>query len=853
MIPVKLELSGFLSYRDPVEIDFTHFELACISGPNGAGKSSLLDAITFALFGQARKPDDAVINSQSEAADVSLTFKYEGNTYRVQRIKPRDKTTILEFQIQTTENKWKALTERTLRETEALIQKTLHLDYETFVNASFFLQGKADQFTKQRPSDRKRILSSILGLEIWESYKEGAAARRKELESEIGNIQGRLQEINSELGEEEGRKKHLGELDAQLARIGQTKAAQQALVESLLKQAAAVEQQAELVTLLASQLQHSQNQSAETQQRLREIRAEVRENVSLLERADQIESAYSDWQKLRSELAKWEDVAATFNKEEKKRIGPLTTIETEKARLETELQNLKTTAVQVESSLPERERLTNQAKTLETQIKKLETMAKSLPELEKRVDTGEKARTKAIAENSLLFTQMKELEKRRDLVKTAVGAYCPTCGQALTEEHRTQAVTSLNKEGEEKSKQWRANKKAFDKQEIDLANLKSKLEKTKEADASLRTLTRQADQVKLTLEELNKLTAIWETERAPRLKGLELILAAGDFADEARRQLTEIDAELKATGYDAARHDAVRASELAARASENDMRGLEKARAAAKPLEREIKNIEKMLSDQEKELANNQAAHQQAAEALAARQAGLPDIQQAESHLLELQDHENRLRQEVGAAQQLVAVLDKQRLNKKDFEAQREDLASQVTQYQSLERAFGKDGVPAMLIEQALPEIEIKANEILDRLSDGNLRVTFVTQQAFKDKKRGDELRETLEIQISDGAGTRDYEMFSGGEAFRIDFAIRLALSEVLTQRAGARLQTLVIDEGFGSQDEAGRQRLVEAISSVREDFAKILVITHIDTLKDAFPNRIEVMKGPQGSTVQVI
>jgi exonuclease SbcC len=95
--------------------------------------------------------------------------------------------------------------------------------------------------------------------------------------------------------------------------------------------------------------------------------------------------------------------------------------------------------------------------------------------------------------------------------------------------------------------------------------------------------------------------------------------------------------------------------------------------------------------------------------------------------------------------------------------------------------------------------------------------------------------------------------MFSGGEAFRVNFAVRLALSEVLARRAGARLQTLVIDEGFGSQDELGRQRLIEAINMVRGDFAKVLVITHIESLRDAFPTRIEVEKGVDGSRITVI
>jgi exonuclease SbcC len=199
-----------------------------------------------------------------------------------------------------------------------------------------------------------------------------------------------------------------------------------------------------------------------------------------------------------------------------------------------------------------------------------------------------------------------------------------------------------------------------------------------------------------------------------------------------------------------------------------------------------------------------------------------------------------------------VDILKTQRTRRADFEKEREELHRQIAQHKTLERAFGKDGVPALLIEQALPEIEDKANELLERLTDGQMSVRFVTQAEYKDRRR-DELKETLDIQISDSAGSRSYEMYSGGEAFRVNFAIRLALSEILAQRKGARLQTLVIDEGFGSQDALGRQRLIEAINLVRHDFAKILVITHLDELKDAFPTRIEVEKSDRGSTIRVV
>jgi exonuclease SbcC len=128
------------------------------------------------------------------------------------------------------------------------------------------------------------------------------------------------------------------------------------------------------------------------------------------------------------------------------------------------------------------------------------------------------------------------------------------------------------------------------------------------------------------------------------------------------------------------------------------------------------------------------------------------------------------------------------------------------------------------------------------------MRLALATQRETQQGK----LVETLLIQISDELGLRNYELFSGGEAFRVNFALRIALAKLLARRAGARLETLVIDEGFGTQDASGRDRLIEAIRSIEGDFAKIIVVTHIDELKEAFPARIEVTKGADGSKFAV-
>ena len=684
MIPLQLRIAGFLSYHDPVELDFTTFDLACISGQNGAGKSSLLDAITWALFGESRAKDkDALVNLQSKAAEVALTFSYENNIYRVQRTLPRGKTTVLEFQIKSGDE-WKPLTERTTRDTQARIEQTLRLDYETFVNAAFFLQGKADQFTQQNAGKRKDVLSNILGLEVWEIYKARTVEKRRGLEEEVIGIDHSIADIDSELDEEEPRKQRLKELEADLKRLSEARKTQESALENLRKINASLDQQ----------------------------------------------------------------------------------LAADKAKLEEEIRGLKEQDRVTSEQLSVISELMAQVESAKKSLDEAEEKLKTRNELEANRNTRREEYIKLKAENESLKTQMDELKEHIDQLEAAEGATCPLCGQALSEEHRQSTLKQLQDEGKEKGDRFRVNKSSIDELAKQISDVEAQIAKVENAERERLRQSNLVTQLTERIEAGNVSIKNWETVGAKRLKEVEKILADKKYAVEEQKPSVNLD--------------------------------------------------------------------------------------EAERALRDLQEQVNRLNQEVGAARQKVSVLDELRKHKADLSSAREALALQIAHHKTLERAFGKDGVPALLIEQALPEIESKANELLDRLSDGQMSIRFVTQAEYKDKKR-DDLKETLDIQISDAAGMRDYEMYSGGEAFRVNFAIRLALSEVLAQRKGARLQTLVIDEGFGSQDVQGRQRLIEAINMVKGDFAKILVITHLDELKDAFPTRIEVEKTDRGSVVRVI
>ena len=160
-----------------------------------------------------------------------------------------------------------------------------------------------------------------------------------------------------------------------------------------------------------------------------------------------------------------------------------------------------------------------------------------------------------------------------------------------------------------------------------------------------------------------------------------------------------------------------------------------------------------------------------------------------------------------------------------------------------------KDGIQALLIEDAIPEIEQEANHLLSKLTDNQAQL-FI--ESLRDLKKGG-TKETLDIKISDAAGVRPYELFSGGEAFRIDFALRIAISKLLARRANTSLQTLIIDEGFGSQDEEGLAHIMDALYKIQDDFAKIIIVSHLPSMKDQFPIHFMVEKGTNGSSVRVM
>ena len=171
-----------------------------------------------------------------------------------------------------------------------------------------------------------------------------------------------------------------------------------------------------------------------------------------------------------------------------------------------------------------------------------------------------------------------------------------------------------------------------------------------------------------------------------------------------------------------------------------------------------------------------------------------------------------------------------------------------IAVYEILENAFGKDGIPTVILKNLVPEVEEDASRILYALSNGRMRIGF---QFGRETKTGTQT-DQLVVEAEDETGHHPVTRFSGGERMRINLALRLGISEVIARRSGykGKIETLIIDEGLSALDDEGRQATIEILRQLRKRFRKILVISHLDDIKDAFESRLIVSRAASGESI---
>ena len=858
MIPIRLTIKNFMCYGDNLpSLEFKNIHVACLCGDNGHGKTSLLDAITWSLWGQARaRSHEELIHQGKQDMSVDLEFEALNQEYRVSRKYSKSKrsrqgATLLELQVKSGES-YNPITENTVRDTERRIRDILHMDYDTFVNTAFLMQGQADMFTKSTPSQRKETLAEVLGLSLYQKLERRAKDKSRNAQDKIRDTDTAL-EIRQQEIEQKSRYQEQGKSTEAILKDIEPK--YQSFIQKMQKLSESIELQKDqlselkVIELRAVSIKENieilEKQIKVHQEKIHSYELAINRKAEIQENFHALENATSEMERLNKALTQkveMDHIKAQLEQElAVKRQSLISEQEQEQVRLNKELIPRSKRASELLEDISKMKQQESELETSEQTTRLQQDEAENIYAKAERLKQS----------NAVLIKEMEDTRNKFDLLEEEK-AICPLCQQHMGQDAKNHLQKEYEDSGKKAKTQYKTTEAEIKKLQLQHESLKNQISIQQHAT----TTNRQELQGKLALVNLNlSESKAAEKELQPsqnKISRLHKKLETGEFAVDEQKKLSEINGNLLRLVYDTASHQNV----------QNQLKKQEKYR-----------ELNLRLLDAESGLPKEQKELDSAMKAIEDLQQQSLDVEERRSTLSETTSHLHSQKSEFSDMEKLSSELEDQRqsaLVKQgilkeqldrikaaenellELNKERSRLATEKSIYDELTVAFGKNGIQALIIESSIPQIQNDANELLGRLTENRMFLKLQLKEGRKERLLGMPSEE-LEILIGDEVGTRSYETFSGGESFRINFALRIALSKLLARRSGAPLPILFIDEGFGSQDYAGQERLKEAIQSIQSDFQKIIVITHVEQVKESFPARIEVTKTSAGSTFTII
>ena len=383
MIPLQLTLKNFLSYRDAT-LNFRGLHTACICGANGAGKSSLLEAITWVIWGKSRaSTEDDVIYRGAKSVRVDFEFICNNQTYRIIRSRSRGRSSSLEFQVETKAGNFRSITAKGLRATQDEIVSCLKLDYDTFTNSAYLRQGRANEFMLRRPSERKQILADLLKLDRYEQLASQAKDIAKEYKGKIEQLNQSLESLETEVGKR-------NEIVAELAQNEQELAQLQEIQErdrSRLQQLQAVEYQRhnweKQLSLQQTQYQNLIQDCDRATKDIASLQDRLTVVTQLLEREEEIVEGYNqllNWQTEEKDLSAKFDADRELQQQKQQLERQLVQ---QKNELNLKISQIQTRLESIEQQEQEIKKTISRASEIKSAVEKLKERRQQLQELDK--------------------------------------------------------------------------------------------------------------------------------------------------------------------------------------------------------------------------------------------------------------------------------------------------------------------------------------------------------------------------------------------------------------------------------------------------------------------------------------
>lgn len=879
MKPLVVRFQAFGPYKNEQVIDFEKLSkqgLFLICGETGSGKTTILDAITFALYGKSsggmRDQLEFMRCKQSEwgiDTYVCYDFELQGQVYRFERKLECKKVKLSASQnvyLKKEDGVFAPIFENCKeKDINAKAKELLGLDYDQFRQVIILPQGQFEKLLTSNSDEKEKILVSIFGVNKWQKIAnnlyEMAAAKRNVLLKVKEEMEIRLQDEAC---------RNLEEFEVQIAAL---KSSIQLEEEKFIAsdfdgQKKKVEQELELGKQY--QALHELEQGLMRLVAQKELYDEKQNQLKLAEEAEG----------LRLHMKTLEESEKNFQKREKdveellKMIPAVKQAVTEaEAELARHMENQEKIdkwqkeVIRLEERRPYYQSLVEKGKSVNIEQKKYDDLVKKFTKSERDVKNA-----------NLKLQHVSEAYKEiRDCYTMLSDAFlggitgnlaanlkenepCPVCGSTVHPQ-KAKLPERVVSEAEVKAKEAEMHRKFSEIEECQFAYQKAQSVKEEQE----RVMTTCESQLKILHNEL-------ENAKKNLIKGVESIDVLERAIDDRKRLVkafqqkqVKLEQDLLAKKNMLAGSEAKKNVALEEKAAaEKDVERADKmwTTALAKTTFVDLEHVQKSLLAPEKagamreSLANYQAQMRHVSSEITKAKAELegkqePDVMVCRAKLNEI----------VAAKEQYISEMTKQKLALSQKEEKYKKLKGMSAEYESswsqveTDWALAKNlrgdtgiGLQRYVLGVMFSSVIAAANQMLEKVHGGRYRLFRSDEKSQGSNKKGLELK-VFDSFSKEGDEGRSVKTLSGGEKFLVSLALSIGMSTI-AQRSGTHLDAMFVDEGFGSLDQNSIEDALGVLASIQKANGTVGIISHVQVLQDNIPTKLEIKKTKQGSHI---
>lgn len=832
MRPIELSLRDFRSYSGEHKFDFRDRRLIAVVGPTGAGKSTILDAITFALYGRTPRTGKenfaSLINQRAVEAMVRLRFEAAGAEWEATRSirrKGGNQYALSRYDANSAEPAERLIM---AKDVNKKVKELLGLDYDAFTRSVLLAQGKFAEFLQATPAKKTIVLRGLLSYEKLDEMQKLAKQRSADAKLEIVGLDGQLKiieeakalsaELRDELKSAQSRHQQLQSIRPQFQELNEQ-------IREIQDEINAAREKRDNIKGLRLP---DQAKSEKTILDAEQAATKIKGTEARLEEANQkAEAAEQSLQspEFQQRLDRFQKASKLFDR--------LPDLQDAARRADNQLVTARQHQEQVAGGLEQSRNDLAKAEEQLLQAKEIDQKAK------RRLDLADKDLSNARHQDMAV--------ELRSMLEE--GGDCPVCEQPVHEVPVTVTDSGVDKA----EKEYKQAKSAGDKAAENLTEAKVVQEKTAvrvdAADKNLKTARAQAEAVS---------QAQTESQQGldQCLARLEELLGAGD--PQAR-----LEQEKAAVG--AIQDEANQAGAERNRAT----RALKETRAAGAGAQKELVDLWNKLANLAPQLGvevsgiaqDPQATQQLLTHCQVGRtritseledqiQAKKKNLGKANADLKDLRDKhkvEKTVDAELSAVEARMKVLSEQLDKAEKKVAPEKEVVKQKKDEQAKHDNFtklSKDLTDANFVSFLLDSVQMTLSEIgsehFQRLSSDRYR--FSEDGQFN----------VIDLNYADQARTSD--TLSGGEAFLASLGLALALAEMVG-REGGRLDAFILDEGFGTLDPEHLDLAMEGVERLVADSDRrlVMVVSHVAELRERVDDLLILEKDPATGDTQIV